>query len=298
MTDEVSYWVASHLTGIFEIRDSSSDILKKGSRGAGLSINRGVITTIGLSKHSGVQIFFDGREKIKTEAVVTSKVIEILLPKKEEVNLKVEHNFQVPLSSGYGASAAGAVGTAFALNDLLELGLSELELLKVAHQAEVITRSGLGDVIGLYQGGLEIRLKEGAPGIGKTMSFTNSGGWKVATVHLGKLPTSEVLSDNRKRETVNEAGRELISELISRPTFSNFVKLSAAFSAKTNLWSKRLQNHVRNLPHSVVGSQIMLGEAFFIFYHDSDDLKEIKVFGTQIHQETICQDTIVKREER
>ncbi|MFX0122840.1 MAG: pantoate kinase [Candidatus Hodarchaeota archaeon] len=297
MTDDVSYWVASHLTGIFEIRDRIDDLLRKGSRGAGLSINRGVITTISLTKRSNVQIYFDGRERNETNAAVTTKVLEILLPKKERVNLRVDHTFQVPLSSGYGASAAGAVGTAFALNDLLELGLSELELFQIAHKAEILTKSGLGDVIGIYQGGIEIRLKEGAPGFGETMPINNTNGWKVATVHFGTLPTSEVLSDHHKRKAVNDAGRELISELILQPYFSNFIKLSAIFSVKANLWSKRLQNHVKNLPNSVVGSQIMLGEAFFIFYHDHDDLRDIKVPGTQIHQETICQDTIVKCEE-
>ncbi len=298
MTDDVSYWVASHLTGIFEIIDSSKDLLRKGSRGAGLSINRGVITTINLTNHSNVKIFFDGREKNETEAAITTKIIELLLPQKEKSNLRVKYNFQVPLSSGYGASAAGAIGTAFALNDLLELGLSELELFQMAHRAEVLTRSGLGDVIGLHQGGLEIRLREGAPGIGETMPFENSDGWKVATAHLGTLPTSEVLSNRHKRKAVNEAGRELISELILHPNFSNFVKFSAAFSTKANLWSKRLQDYIRHLPKSVVGSQIMLGEALFIFYHDYDDLGDIKIPGTQIHAETICHDTIVKREER
>ena len=125
MTNDVSYWVASHLTGIFEIKDSSKDLLRKGSRGAGLSINRGVITTISLTQHSSVQIFFDGRERNETETAVTTKVIETLLPKEQRANLRVDHIFQVPLSSGYGASAAGAVGTAFALNDLLELCLSD-----------------------------------------------------------------------------------------------------------------------------------------------------------------------------
>lgn len=298
MTDEVSYWVASHLTGIFEIRDSYNDLLQKGSRGAGLSINRGVKTTIGLTKHSNVRIYFDGVERSETEAAVTSKVIDILLPKEERAYLRVEHTFQVPLSSGYGASAAGAVGTAFALNDLLGLGLSELELLQIAHRAEVLSKSGLGDVIGLYQGGLEIRLREGAPGIGETMPFNNLNGWKVATVHFGTLPTSEVLSNHYKRKTVNDAGRELISKLISQPNFSNFVKLSADFSVKTNLWSQRLQRCIRNLPESIVGSQIMLGEALFIFYHDYDDLKDIKVPGTQLQAETICHDTIVRCEER
>jgi pantoate kinase len=298
VTDAVSYWVASHLTGIFEIRDNSCDLLRKGSRGAGLSINRGVITTVRKTIDPGFEVFFDGKIRLRTEAAVTKQIVELLLPEKQRSNLRIEHTFQVPLSSGYGASAAGAVGAAFAINDLLELGLTKLELFQIAHRAEVITKSGLGDVIGLYQGGLEIRLREGAPGVGKTMPFKNIDRWKVATVHLGTLPTSEVLSNHHKRKIVNNAAREVISELIQSPTFSNFVTQSVTFTVEANLWSNRLSECIKNLPESVIGSQIMLGEAFFIFYHDDADLIDIDIFDSQIYPETICYNTVVKCEEQ
>jgi len=298
LIDAVSYWVASHLTGIFEIRDNSKGLLRKGSRGAGLSINRGVITTVRKTTDPGYKIFFDGKTRPETEATVTKQIIELLLPKTERSNLRIEHIFQVPLSSGYGASAAGAVGTAYAINDLLELGLTQLELFQIAHRAEVLMKSGLGDVIGLYQGGLEIRLREGAPGVGETIPFKNVDGWKVATVHLGTLPTSGVLSNHHKRKIVNNAARDVISELKLSPTFSNFIKQSVAFTINANLWSNKLRECIRKLPESVIGSQIMLGEAFFIFYHDDSDLEDINIFDSQIHPETICNNTVVKREER
>ncbi|MFX1285541.1 MAG: pantoate kinase [Promethearchaeota archaeon] len=296
MIDDVSYWVASHLTGIFEISDESSNLLYQGSRGAGLSINRGVTTTVRRAKSSNVEIFFDGMKKTELEAAVTSRVLEILLPDKRQSNLSIFHNFEVPLSSGYGASAASAVGTAFALNDLLELNLPELELFQVAHKAEVLTKTGLGDVIGLYQGGLEIRLKEGAPGIGQTMSLKSTGEWKVATAHLGTLSTSEVLSNPQKRKAVNDAGRELISELISHPYFHNFIELSTAFTEKANLLTPQLREHIKNLPQGVIGSQIMLGESIFIFYRDRSALADIDIPNAQIIEETICTNTVKKRE--
>ncbi len=296
MTDDVSYWVAAHLTGIFEIKDESNDILTKGSRGAGLCINRGVITTIHQSKCSQIEIFFNGVKQKDTEAAITTRVLEILLPQQLRSNLRVSHDFEIPLSSGYGASAAGAVGTAFALNDFFGLGLSEIELLQVAHKAEVLIRSGLGDVIGLFQGGLELRLKEGAPGIGRTMPITNTNGWKVATIHFGPLSTFEVLSNPLKRKAVNDAGRGLISKLISKPQFEHFIRLSAIFSEKANLWSPQLRKSVQSLPATVVGAQIMLGEAFFVFYREDADLAKIKVPMAQINKEIICQKTIVRRD--
>ena len=79
MTDAVSYWVASHLTGIFEIRDGSKDLLRQGSRGAGFSINRGVITTVERVSRPNVEIYFDGYKKTSIEAAVTTKVVKILL---------------------------------------------------------------------------------------------------------------------------------------------------------------------------------------------------------------------------
>ncbi len=87
MTDDASYWVASHLTGIFEIKDESVDLLQQGSRGAGLSINRGVVTTVSRANLSDVEIFFDGVKKTAKEAVVTTSVLEILLPKKKRSGL-------------------------------------------------------------------------------------------------------------------------------------------------------------------------------------------------------------------
>lgn len=295
MTQAVSYWVAAHLTGLFQIKDNSENVLFRGSRGAGVSISRGVTTTIQRIKSSSIDVLFNGERRFPSDALVTNRVVELLLPQTEQTNLRIHHNFEVPLSSGYGASAAGALGTSFALNTLLKLGLSKLELFQIAHKAEVLTKSGLGDVIGLYQGGLEIRVKEGAPGIGETIPLENSKDWKIATVHLGSLSTSEVLSNPQKRKAVNEAGGELISELISRPYFDNFIKLSSAFSKRVRLWSPRLKKSIENLPPEVIGSQIMLGEAFFVFYRDSRDLVDIEIPKSQLNKEKICQNTIVRR---
>jgi len=292
---DVSYWVAAHLTGIFEIRDNSDDLLEKGSRGAGLSINRGVSTTIRQTKDQKVEIYFDGIKKSSSEAVVTKCVIDLMLQSHRSNNFQIYHDFEIPLSSGYGASAAGALGTAFAINDMFDMDKSELELFQIAHTAEVITKSGLGDVIGLHQGGLEIRLKEGAPGIGKTMSIDKDEDWKVATFNFGPLSTFEVLSNPQKRRSINNAGRELVSKLLSRPTFGYFIQLAQLFTQKVNLWSSRLQKCVENLPSDIFWAQIMLGEGLFLFYRDKCDLEQIKFPTSNIAEENICQQTVVKK---
>jgi pantoate kinase len=293
---DVSYWVASHLTGIFEIRDNSDNLLEKGSRGAGLSINRGVKTTVRQTEAQKTEIFFDGDKKSLPEALVTNCVIDLMLSNNKRSGFRIHHNFEVPVSSGYGASAAGALGTAFCVNDLFNMGKTELELFQVAHKAEVKTKSGLGDVIALYQGGIEIRSREGAPGVGKTMLINNNEGWKVATVNFGPLSTSEVLSDPHKRRSVNDAGSELVNKLISRPTFSHFLQLAQIFTQKVKLWSPRLQKCIEHLPNDIVWAQIMLGEGLFLFYQDESNLEQIKLPISQIKKETICHQTVVKKQ--
>ncbi|MFX0184310.1 MAG: pantoate kinase [Candidatus Hodarchaeota archaeon] len=295
MPRDVSYWVAAHLTGIFEIRDNSDDYLEKGSRGAGLSINRGVLTTIRQTKEQKVEIFFDGIKKSYSEAVVTKCVIDLLLQNHRNYYFQVYHDFEIPLSSGYGASSAGALGTAFAINDMFNINKSELELFQIAHIAEVMTKSGLGDIIGLHQGGLEIRLKEGAPGIGKTMSLEKDEDWKVATINFGPLSTFEVLTNPQNRLSINNAGRELISKLLSQPTFSHYIQLAQLFTKKVNLWSSRMQKYVKNLPANIFWAQIMLGEGLFLFYRDSFDLEHIEFPTSNIIEENVCHKTVVKK---
>ncbi|MHA2096021.1 MAG: pantoate kinase, partial [Candidatus Hodarchaeales archaeon] len=286
------YWVAAHLTGLFEINDTSEELLEIGSRGAGISIQRGVKTTIQESDSSSVAILFDGNQQEISDSMISQKVIKLLIPEEDQRNIQIHHEFHVPIRSGFGASAAGALGTAFCINDFFNLEFSKLDLFQVAHKAEVLTRSGLGDVIGIYQGGLEIRTKEGAPGYGRTMSMLKDDDWKMATVTLGTLSTSSVLSDPEKRLSVNKASSKLIDNLITNPKFDNFIHCIATFTRRVQLWSYQLKNILLNLPENVIGAQIMLGDGLFLFYHEEDDLIDVDISSELIQPEEICTETI------
>ncbi|MHA1993879.1 MAG: pantoate kinase [Candidatus Hodarchaeales archaeon] len=289
---KTEFWVAAHLTGLFEINDTSTEILEIGSRGAGISIQRGVTTSIQQSDKSSIIILFDGVQQTLAESLITQKVIKLLIPEEDQKNFQIHHKFHVPIRSGFGTSAAGALGTAFCLNEFFTLELSKLELFQAAHKAEVLTKSGLGDVIGLFQGGLEIRTKEGAPGFGKTIGIRRNNDWKMATVSLGTLSTSSVLSDPVKRVSVNNASSKLIDNLIMNPEFDNFVHSIAEFTRRVQLWSSQLHTMLNNLPEDVIGAQIMLGDALFLFYHEEDELADVNISSDLIQPEEICTETI------
>jgi pantoate kinase len=289
---DVNYWVASHLTGIFEICDQSTDPLLQGSRGAGISINRGVSTKVSYSEIPEVQVFFNGEKISPQDALVTTKTIELLLLPQKREHFRIDHFFEVPLSAGYGASAAGALGCTFALNEYFNLELSEIEMFQLAHQTEVSLKTGLGDIIGLYQGGLELRSKAGAPGIGKTRELVIDEEWKVATLSRGPLSTTSVLTNPKKRDSVNSAGRCLISDLINSPKYSEFISKTEYFSQKVDLMSLELKNIASQVPDEIKTAQIMLGDSLFLFYQDKDVLESLLSSFPEIITEEICNQTV------
>ncbi|MFW9778848.1 MAG: pantoate kinase [Candidatus Heimdallarchaeota archaeon] len=296
MGTSASYWVASHLTGLFAIKDGNDEILSRGSIGAGVCINRGTVTTVTRTDHASLEVYFNGVKTPLSIATVTKRVLDLLFERDSQQGIRIEHRFGIPISSGFGASAAGALGTAFAANDAFDLGFSRIRLFQIAHLAEIYSNTGLGDIIGLYQGGAEVRIKQGAPGVGQTIAMTNRDSWKIATIHIGHLATPKILSDHRKRRAINLAGEQLIEKLISEPDFGNFVGLASQFSRKLNLWSKALIGISELVPPEVVTAQIMLGDALFLFYKPGTDLETLSNLDSSFKKETICQQTVVRRE--
>jgi len=169
-----------------------------------------------------------------------------------------------------------------------------MKLFQIAHQAEVSLKSGLGDIIGLYQGGLEIRTKEGAPGFGDTVAFEEDQDWKLATISFGSLRTSAVLSDSNKRQLINSSGHKLIQELIKNPFYSKFIHLTKKFTHSVSLMSKKLQEYILGLPEGIEAAQIMLGDSLFLFYQEEEILNDFGTNQPSLHKEKICNNTIVK----
>jgi len=119
-----SYWIAAHLTSIFEIRDQSSNILEKGSRGAGISIQRGVTTSISDNEKKEPEIHFNNINQPLSDSMVSVQVMNLLLPPEEQQHFIISHSFDIPIGGGFGASAAGALGTAFCINDFFGLKIN------------------------------------------------------------------------------------------------------------------------------------------------------------------------------
>jgi len=267
-------WVPSHITGFFAAR-RQDDPQKSGSIGCGLALALGATTTIETSPKT--EIVLNGQV---SEAPVSSFVVDRLA----KSPLRVKTELDMPLGSGFGASGAGALGCAYALNAHFDLGLTANQAAAVAHVAEVTNRTGLGDVIGQNTGGLVIRLKPGAPGIGQVDRIPVPP-LKVDYVVRGPISTKDILSDQTAMKAINMAGKAALKDLLKRPTLRDFMLLSRRFTAQSGLASDWALDAIEAVEASGgMASMIMLGDAVFAIGGSS----ALKILG-DVHSTIVSQ---------
>jgi pantoate kinase len=241
----------AHITGFFFVHDDT-DPLRTGSCGAGLSLDDGAVTEACLSDRT--EILLNGRP---AEAETTAAIVRMLTDRP----VRVETRLGIPVGGGLGASAAGAVSTALALNELLGLEKTMNELLYAAHVAEVTSHTGLGDVAGMSSGGVEIRLHPGVPFNIDRIPLPPT---YIYYVHFGPISTNSVLSDPREKAAINKAGRMCLKSLLAKPTFCELMRLSKAFAVETGLISERALDAVEAVEsHGGLASMAMLGDTVF-----------------------------------
>lgn len=255
----------SHITGFFRIFDGSRDHLKIGSKGAGVSISNGVTTKVVVytSSENSHKIMINGQ--VTKSAIVSRQVVNHFLSLVGKSHrILVDHRVDVPIGHGFGASGAGGLSLALALNEALSINLSRIEAAQIAHVAEIRCKTGLGTVIGETFGGLEIRLKPGAPGIGKIRKIEISNDYVVAYLHMNPMSTRRILTNETHRMNINKLGDSLESELEKHPTPETFMTISRKFAEHLGLISKRLRTTLNQTDETDLNfSMAMLGESIF-----------------------------------
>lgn len=270
--------VPSHITGFFAA-GRHQDPIKAGSIGAGLTLGLSATTTVERAEETG--IYLNGK---LSDAPVSRYVVDRLA----RSQVKVDTRLDMPLGSGFGASGAGALGCAYALNSLFDLGLLANQAAAVAHSAEVMNMTGLGDVIAQNTGGLVVRLEPGAPGIGIVDRIPVSP-LRVSYIVRGPISTRDVLSDPKAIAEINRTGEVAVKELLSRPTLSEFMRLSARFTRQSGLASSWALDAIEAVEAAGGhASMIMLGDAVFSFEGAESESCALSEFGevgsTQISQ--------------
>lgn len=271
-----------HITGFFEIVDHPANSLCAGSRGAGVSLSRGVETVIKVSKASKRSLNVNINGFTPNSAEVSKRVVDSFLSKleeKENFEIVVEHHSEVPTGAGFGTSGAAALSLALALNDVFGLDMSKIEAAQLAHIAEVECKTGLGTVIAETFGGVEIRVKPGAPGIGEIKHVPVPKDYVTASLTFGSLSTKKFLADGEIRRRINKFGGKLVDRLIEESNVANFLKLSRQFAEHVGLATDRVRRTLQAADKAkFVCSMQMFGESAFTLVEE-DSLKGLlKIF--------------------
>ncbi|NHJ85289.1 MAG: hypothetical protein FK734_07490, partial [Asgard group archaeon] len=179
-------------------------------------------------------------------------------------DLQIQHHSKLPMQAGFGSSGAGAIGTAFALNDALKMNYTNQELGQIAHKAEVHCSTGLGDVIAQMHAGAEIRLEPGGPGIGKIQSMIWPDDIKIVTIALGTISTKKVITNPKHILEINKTSEKLLSELLENPSLDSFIEISYTFAVQAHLMTPQVKDLVETLrANNFPSSMIMLGQSVF-----------------------------------
>lgn len=293
--DQITILVPHRISGFFQIVESGggrpvSDISKVGSRGGGPSLTAYGKTKIKIKdildpdERSKCEIFINGKkctESAKTTFYVFSHIINLF---KTPVKVEIKHDFEMPLGAGFGASGCGAIGAAFGLNFLLNVGLSYNNTGKIAHIAEVMNKTGLGTVGGQLTGGLSITTRAGFPfELDRILVPPKT---KIVCGSFGPIFTETIIADPEHKEIIKKAGAVAMSELMKFPLFENFIKISRQFVEQTGLLEGSEMATTKNLIDDlnkldIYGASMnQLGKSAYCLCKEKDLKRVLEVFET------------------
>ena len=276
--------IGGHITLLFTVEKDGRLLRNQGSRGAGFNVDHGVRASvleidksdqneqIGLSAGASlddkidieegdieVTIFdMDGKEMKDSSVIYLDLVNELrhakLLEKGDSYSIEV--NLDLPTSQGFGMSAAGLVAVAYAFRELTGRGLAG-QYLRLCHRIERVHGSGLGDVLGISAGGVEIRLQAGAPGAsGRALGFGCPQNILLAWQPTEKRHTSRYIDDKNWQNKITLAGQNAVNNLKSESwghsQWSEILKQSRIFAEQSDLLDEPERKHLLGTVREVV----------------------------------------------
>jgi len=278
---EATAFCPAHVTGFFKaFLDNSQKIPEElGSMGAGFSIKEGVTTRVLISSKINQDSFFKistlGYQSDKTD--VSEYVLNEFLKLGSFDNLffDITHEISIPVGYGLGSSSAVALSLAYALDKALQTKLDYEMIGKIAHNAEVNCKTGLGDVLASYHGGFEIRVKAGAPGIGKVEKIETEP-ISIIMICFSPISTNKFLKERISQ--INGLGGKMVNRLLESKDYEHFQDMSLEFAKYVDVITLRMQKVIDELSMNNIKCGVALfGETIFSMVPLKDQNKVLKI---------------------
>jgi pantoate kinase len=228
-----------------------------GSRGAGIVISEGVTSSVEFSPHTTVEIIRTTPAGLVIERLHGSPPVEYAM-EQLGVTAKVTTRCLLPISAGFGLSAAALLSSIHAADHCFSLGLTPGECNAYAHEAEVIHKTGLGDVAACQGGGIDCR--KGA-GINADIVRLPPPLAPVYAITFGPLPSPGILGSEKAMDQVRRAFPEKCPG-----TTEEFFSLSRQFAEASGLITLQVRHALDTCDRfRVLSSMTMLGNGVFAY---------------------------------
>jgi pantoate kinase len=278
---EATAFCPAHVTGFFKahLDDNQNNLENLGSMGAGFSIKQGVTTRVKIetknNQKSNFQIRTKGYQSDKTD--ISEFILNEFLKLGKFSNnfFNIEHDISIPVGYGLGSSAAVALSLSFALDQVLETKLDKITIGKIAHNAELNCKTGLGDVLASFHGGFEIRVKPGAPGIGHVEKILTE---KISVIMICFSPISTNKFINERLSQINGLGGKMVNKLMKSKDYEHFQDMSLEFANYVDVMTPKMQKLVNELSENNIKCGIALfGETIFSMIPKKDESKILEI---------------------
>jgi pantoate kinase len=254
MLSSVTAFCPGHLSGYFS-PVIGRDPATTGSIGAGIVIQEGVEARVSRADVPEILVRRVDSDGHRLDLGSGSPPIAYLM-ERLSVTARIETECRLPISAGFGLSAAALVASSFALNTLYELGFSPEECCELAHEAEIVHRTGLGDVAACQGGGRDFRQ---GPGIRAPITRFFDIREPLSAIHFGPLPSPEILGSPEALRRVSAAYPGNTPD-----TVFHFFELSRSFTEKSGLLTPEVGEVLSHCDREgIPASMTMLGNGVF-----------------------------------
>jgi len=264
-----------------------TDPLKIGAMGGGVSIYRGIKTWAVLDKGTGINVYINGK---KENAKTSIKSVQLTLDKLNagDKSITIYHEIEVPIGSGYGTSASGALGAALATAKALGKSISYMDALKIAHISDVLSLTGLGTAEGFISSGIVLIKKAGGPETAKIDKILISDDLYFISLYFGPIKKEKILSSDEFLNEVNRAGYVALKNILKNPDVRTFMGESRKFAEQSGLGDPEMlkisDDFVRN--GAIGATQNMIGRSIHSIVHKKR-LKHIYSLANEYNENVI-----------
>lgn len=192
--------VPLHVSGIW-VAKYSDNYLEAGSIGAGLNLTLYAIARATPSEHCEIET-----NKVRVFREQAENICR-------ETGTRIRTEVELPVELGKGFAASSAVIVAHSILAHAQTGRPLSKALQLAHVLEVKHRTGLGDVIAQWIGGMVVRIKPGAPGVGTAYRVIPRERVDLIVAELKKVEDTSVML-SRIPNDVYRTGEKLLKDVI------------------------------------------------------------------------------------